>query len=158
MQSRIYVETCVISYLTARQSRDIVVAGHQKVTLDWWGDAQEKYEMTISQLVIDEASAGDRKAAKERLRVLEGLILLETSEEALQLAHEMVASGLVPVKAAEDALHIAICVTNGIDYLVTWNCRHIANAIMRPRIEQICRTLGYEPSIICTPEELVEAK
>ncbi len=103
-------------------------------------------------------SAGDRKAAKERLRVLEGLILLETSEEALQLAHEMVASGLVPVKAAEDALHIAICVTNGIDYLVTWNCRHIANAIMRPRIEQICRTVGYQPSIICTPEELVEAK
>ncbi|VAX09570.1 hypothetical protein MNBD_GAMMA26-358 [hydrothermal vent metagenome] len=158
MRPRVYVETSVISYLTARQSRDVVVAGHQQVTQDWWVSAQERYELTISQLVIDEASAGDELAARERIRVLTGLTLLAASEDALKLAQEMLASGLVPTKAAEDALHIAICVTNGIDYLVTWNCRHIANATIRHSIEQICRSAGYEPPIICTPDELVEVK
>ncbi len=113
--------------------------------------------MAVSELVFQEAGAGDEQAARERLEVLDALTLLETTEEALTLARQLVDSHVVPSKAAEDAIHIAVAATNGIEYLVTWNCRHIANAAMRSRIEDVCRSAGYEPPIICTPEELLEA-
>ena len=94
--------------------------------------------------------------AQERLEILAEMILLEITEEALSLAQALVAAGAIPEKAVEDALHIAIAVTNGVDYLVTWNHRHLANAIVRTRIEDVCRSAGYRPVTICTPEELME--
>jgi hypothetical protein len=109
-------------------------------------------------LVLDEASAGDDQAARERVEILHTITLLEASEDALKLARDLVTSGPIPQKAAEDALHIAIAVTNGVEYLVTWNYRHIANATMRGQIEALCRSAGYEPPIICTPEELLEGE
>lgn len=157
MNPRVYVETSVISYLTARPSRDVVIAGHQQVTSDWWAHASNRFDLVASELVVQESSAGDERASQDRLRVLESLTLLETSEESVTLARSMLASGIVPSRAVEDALHIAIAATNGVDYLVTWNCRHIANATIRPRIEAACRAAGYEPPIICTPDELIEA-
>ena len=109
-----------------------------------------------SQLVVREARAGDSRAAQERLERLAALTLLEVTEEAVSLAQELLSAGAVPEKAAEDALHLAIAATNGVEYLLTWNCKHLANATMRTKIEDVCRLAGYEPVIICTPEELLE--
>ena len=153
---KVYVETSVISYLTAWASRDVVVAGHQQVTRDWWKLSQTRFELLASELVVQEASAGDLDAARDRLVVLDSLTLLEISESARDLAGRFVVAVAIPAKAAEDALHLAIAATNGVEYLVTWNCRHLANATMRARIEEVCRAAGYQPPTICTPEELLE--
>lgn len=151
-----YVETSVISYLTAWASRDVVVAGHQQVTHDWWKSSQDGFEVLASELVVQEASVGDRDAAQDRLVVLNTQTLLEITESSRDLARELVIAAAIPAKAAEDALHLAIAATNGVEYLATWNCRHLANATMRERIETVCRDAGYQPPIICTPEELLE--
>ena len=156
MKAKVYIETTVISYLTVRPNRDVVIAGHQKITRDWWQTCRERFDAVASQLVVREASAGDSRAAQERLAKLATLTLLEVTEEAVLLAQELVSTGAVPEKAAEDALHLAIAVTNGVEYLLTWNCKHLANATMRTKIEDVCRSVGYEPVIICTPEELLE--
>jgi predicted nucleic acid-binding protein len=156
VKAKVYIETTVISYLTARHNRDVVVAGHQQITRDWWQTCRERFELVASQLVVREASAGDSRAVQKRLDRLSTLTLLEVTEEAVTLAQELLTSGAIPEKAAEDALHLAIAVTNGVEYLLTWNCKHLANATMRTKIEDVCRAAGYEPVIICTPEELLE--
>jgi predicted nucleic acid-binding protein len=158
MAERVYIETTVISYLTARPNRDVVIAGHQQVTHEWWDTRRESYELCISQLVRKEAGAGDFQAAQERLEVMKTMTLLETSGQALDLAKELIEAGALPAKAADDALHIAVAAMNGIAYLLTWNCRHLANAMMRPVIEAVCVAKGVKAPIICTPEELLEAK
>jgi hypothetical protein len=157
MKPKAYIETTAVSYLTAWPSRDVVIAGHQQITRQWWTTAADRFELVASQLVIDEASAGDAEAARDRLAALASVALLDATDEALQLAKELVAANAIPEKAAEDAAHIAIAVTNGVDFLVTWNCRHIANAAMRSEIERVCRRAGFEPTIICTPDELMES-
>lgn len=158
VKPKVYIETTIISYLTAQPSRDIVVAGHQQITHDWWINCHERFDIVTSQLVIREAGVGDPILARTRLEILERIISLEASDDALKLAGDLINSGAMPKKAAEDALHIAIAVTNGVEYLVTWNCKHLANATMRSQIEKICRIAGYEPTIICTPEELLEVE
>lgn len=156
MKPSVYIETSVISYLAGRPSRNLIVAGHQRVTQAWWKTRRALFDLFASQLVIQEASAGNPEAVQKRLNLLEMMELLKITEEALGLSREFVKGGALPFKAIEDALHIAIAVTNGVDYLLTWNCSHIANASMRGRVERICRFNGYEPVIICTPEELLE--
>lgn len=156
MKPLAYVETSVISYLTARPSRDLIVAGHQQVTQDWWDQRRQSFHLVASELVTEEAAAGDEGAAKARLAVLEEMELVETTREALFLAKALVEQGPLPERASEDALHIAIAVTNGCDFLLTWNHKHLANAAMRASIERICRRSGYEPSVLCTPEDLLE--
>ena len=158
MADRVYIETTVVSYLTARPNRDVVIAGHQQITHEWWNGRRESYELCISQLVRKEAGTGDSQAAQERLEVLKAMTLLATSDQALNLAKEMIQAGALPAKAADDALHIAVAAMNGIPYLLTWNCRHLANATMRPVIETVCAGKGVKAPIICTPEELLEAK
>ncbi len=156
MQAKVYIETTIVSYLTAWPSRDVVVAAHQQITDQWWRTKRGCFDLFASQLVLREAQAGNQEMAQRRLGVLQDIQLLEVTEIALSLADDLVRKGPLPEKAAEDALHIAIAVVNGIDYLITWNCKHIANARMRDKIEQICRSRGYQPAIICTPEELME--
>ena len=156
MKPRAYIETTVISYLTARPSRDVIVAGHQQVTDEWWRMRRLDFDLFASQLVWDEAEAGDQEASQKRLAALESVGMLEITEEALSLAKELVEKGPLPPRAAEDAIHIAVAVINGMDYLLTWNCSHLANAAMRSKIDRICRARGYEPTVICTPEELLE--
>lgn len=156
MKPKAYIETTIVSYLTAWPSRDVVIAGHQQITHQWWNSAADHFELVVSQLVIDEASAGDVDAAKARLTALAPVTLLDAGNEALELAQLLVSADAIPEKAAEDAAHIAIAVTNGVDFLVTWNCRHIANATRRSQIETVCRRAGYEPTIICTPDELMD--
>lgn len=157
MAPKVYLETTVVSYLVAWPSRDVVMAGHQQVTRDWWKTLPGRFEVVASQLVVQEAAEGDEHAARDRIAVLNELTLLETSQAALDLAHKFVTASAIPQKAAEDALHLAIATTNGVEYLVTWNYRHLANPTLRARIEAVCRSAGYEPPIICTPEELLEA-
>ena len=156
MKSVAYIETSVVSYLTARPSRDVVIVARQQVTREWWRTARDRFHLAASELVIREARQGDPNAARARLMRLEGVTLLDATQEAEQLARELIDSGAVPSNAAVDAAHIAIAVTNRVDYLVTWNFRHIANAAMRTRIERACRSGGYEPPVICTPDELME--
>ena len=158
MQPRVYVETTVISYLTARPARDVVVAGHQQRTRDWWETASERFELVVSELVRQEAGSGDRDAARARLSTLASLATLDATAEADGLTETLVRTEAIPQTAIRDAVHIAIVAVNGVEYLylVTWNFRHIANAEARPLIESACRLVGFEPPTMCTPEELME--
>ena len=158
MLPRVYIETTFVSYLTARRSRDLVIAAHQQITHEWWDTRRASYELCVSQLVIQEASGGDPQAAQERLEAMQAMTLVETSPAALSLAKDLVQAGALPAKAGDDALHIAVAATQGIPYLLTWNCRHMANAAMRPVIESVCARNGFKAPIICTPEELLETK
>ena len=153
MIARVYVETSIVSYLRARTSRDVVLAAHQQITRQWWR-GRRIYSLLISQLVLDEAGVGDPTARARRLRALRGIPILSLTDQATQLADELVRRGALPKKATVDALHIAIAAAHQVDYLLTWNCKHMANAAMRGTIETICRSAGLRPPIICTPEEL----
>lgn len=150
----VYLETSIISYLASRPSRDLIVAAHQQITEDWW-ETRHEWELVISALVISESQAGDAEASKRRLSYIQGLPILRLSDEVVNLAEKLLNGAALPLKAKDDALHIAIAAVYEINYLLTWNCKHIANANKRPMIENICREAGYQPSIICTPEELL---
>ena len=150
---RVYVETSIISYLSARRSRDVVVAAHQALTRRWWRGRRD-YSLFVSQTVADEAARGDRAASAKRLRALRGIPRLALNQPATELAAELIRRGALPRKAAVDAFHIAIAAEHEVDYLLTWNCKHLANARMRGTIEATCRSFGFTPPVICTPEEL----
>ena len=154
MALRVYIETSVVSYLTALPSRDLVRTAHQQVTLEWW-HARQGFELYASEAVLLEAGRGDADAAARRLAALGGIPLLAATDEAGELAAAFLTAAALPARAAIDAAHIAIATLHGMDILLTWNCAHIANAIMRPKIEEVCRSHDYEPPVICTPEELV---
>jgi hypothetical protein len=149
------LETTIPSYLTSRPSRDLIVAGHQQITREWWETRRHTFQLYISQLVVDEAGAGDPAAARQRLKVLQDLPLLDITPEVADVASSILASGKVPRKAATDAAHIAIAAVHGMDFLVTWNCVHIANAAIAKALAAICRRHACECPVICTPEELM---
>lgn len=155
MKPKIYIETSIISYLAAFPSRDLIVAAHQQTTHDWWDRKRFEFDLYASQLVVREASRGDADAAQRRLEKLKEIELVKITQDAEKLALKFIKQKILPKKAADDALHIAIATANGMDYLLTWNFKHIANAETRNGIEMICRQLGYQPPIICTPEELL---
>lgn len=155
MKPRTYIETTIVSYLTARTTRDLVQAAEQELTQEWWA-GRHAFELCASQLVLDEAAAGDAAAAQRRLAALVEVSLLDTTDEAIALGRRLLAAGGLPAKAAADALHIAVAAVHGLDYLLTWNCTHIANARTRGKIEALCRDAGYEPPMLCTPRELRE--
>ena len=154
IRGTVYIETSIVSYRTARPSRDLLVAAHQQLTVAWWDQQRSHYELFTSQVVLAEARAGDPDAAQRRVAVLEHLPLLDVTDAAITLAAALVSGQALPAQAAQDALHVAVACVHGIEYLLTWNCAHLANARLRSRIEQICREAGYVPPIICTPEEL----
>ena len=154
MKPTVYVETTVPSYLTAWPSRDVVRAGEQQVTRDWWA-RRSGFDLRVSSLVLLECGAGDSNAAALRLAALDGVPVLAQTAEAETLAETLLREVPLPAKAAADALHIAVAAVNGVSYLLTWNCTHIANATLRPRIEALCRRSGFEPPVICTPMELL---
>jgi hypothetical protein len=156
MKERAYLETTFISYLTGRPSRDIIIAAHQQTSRIWWDTRRDRFHLIASQLVLQEARAGDPDAAGDRLKILQQVELIELTDDALRLAKKFLERNAFPLEAGEDALHVAAAATNGANYLLTWNLRHIANAAIRGKIEQVCREEGYEPPVICTPEELLE--
>jgi hypothetical protein len=152
----VYLETSVISYLVGRLSRDVVVLGNQELTREWWATRRADYELFVSETVISEAAIGDPDLARQRVEICDGLQLLAISDEAERLAPLLLkAAGIAP-NAATDALHIAVATVHGMDYLLSWNCAHIANATIRRAIDKQCRASGYEPPVICTPQELIE--
>src|SRR4029450_442104 len=156
MKPKIYLETTIASYLSAWPSRDLVTAAHQQVTREWWQTRRGKFELFISQIVVQESGGGDPDAAASRLELLRDIPLLELTDDVTSLAQELVARVPLPENAAVDAVHIALAIVHGMDYLLTWNCAHIANAFLRNRIEIGSVSGGYESPVICTPEELLE--
>lgn len=155
MKRRVYIETTVASYLTARPSRDLVVAAHQELTIEWWTKHKQRFDLYISDIVLREAARGDAVAAGKRLAELNGIDVLALDDVARDLARAFMERGLIPEKAVEDALHVAVATAQGMDFLLTWNCRHIANAEVVERLEAACLELGYRMPVLCTPEQLM---
>lgn len=150
----VYIETTVIGHVAARQQPDIVVAARQLSSRRWWG-IRDRYRLVVSQIVVDECSAGDTTAASERLELINNIPILAVSADAQSIADDLIANYGIPASEPRDALHISIAAVNGIQYLVTWNFRHIANAETRSIIERVCRQNGYVPPLICSPDELL---
>ena len=157
MLPKVYVETSVISYLVARRNqRDLLVASNQELTHEWWETRRNSFELCVSAVVLAEAGRGDVTFASARLAIARTLTLVETSESAMELASLLLQRAGLPSNAYEDALHIAIAATTGMDYLLTWNCKHIANGVIIPRVNEVIRRSGFEPPLIYTPQELME--
>ena len=151
----VYLETSFISYLVARPSRDVIVAGHQQTTQDWWSLRRDQFDCSVSQVVIEEASAGDPVEVQKRLTIIAGMPKLEVTEDAASLTQAILTAGILPPHAFPDAAHVAVAAVHGLDYLLTWNCKHLANVQNARRIEVLFEKLGYQMAIICTPEELM---
>ena len=155
MKPSVYVETTIPSYYAAHPSRDVVIAGRQATTREWWERRLPDFRVFISQLVLDEVALGDAQFAARRLQALKRFPLLDLREDIIELARYFVDAGPLPAKAARDALHIALAACHGVDFLLTWNCTHIANAEIIPKIASICCQHGLGCPIICTPDELM---
>jgi len=151
----VYIETSIVSYLTSRPSRDIRVAAWQEITTQWWEQERRNFELFTSELVIAEAGGGDAEGAKKRLEKLQGIPAVAIDDAAKRFAARLIHDGGVPPEAQADALHIATASIHGLDYLLTWNCRHIDNAVTKPIIRSICAIVGYPCPEICTPLELL---
>ncbi|MBF0103436.1 MAG: type II toxin-antitoxin system VapC family toxin [Desulfobacterales bacterium] len=152
----VYIETSIVSYLAAKPSRDLLIAGCQQITAQWWEDRRKQYDLFTSELVVAEAKAGNPDAAAKRLKLLREISELKITDDIRRLAATLILQGALPDKAQADALHIAIATFHGIDYIVTWNCRHIDNPAMKPLIRKVCAMEGYSCPEICTPIEIME--
>jgi len=155
MKPKLYLETSVISYLTARLSSDLIVAAHQKITYEWWDNRRVEFDLYTSELVIEEAGRGDPQAAAKRLKSLEKISLLVLNQEIFNLADLIVTQQVLPEEAHADAVHISAAILFEMDYLLSWNCRHIANAERQRKIAQIIHQTGYNMPFLCTPEVLL---
>ena len=151
----VYIETSVVSYLTARPTADLLAAAWQKVTLDWWETQKSRFNLYTSEVTVEEASRGDREARARRLAALSDIPLLPITGAGSSLAAALVRGGALPAKALNDALHIAVAAVHGVDYLLTWNYRHLDNAETKPVIRDICARHGHTGLEICTPRELM---
>ena len=151
----VYIETTVASYLTARPTRDLIMMARQQSSQMWWRRRLPEFAPAISQLVLDEAARGDEQAARRRLDALRDFPILDATPEAFRLAARFIRPAAMPVKAKDDALHVALCAIHGVRYLLTWNFRHIANAETRHVLAGICAGAGYAFPTICTPDELM---
>jgi predicted nucleic acid-binding protein len=154
-KSTVYIETSIVSYLTARPSSDLLAAAWQKATTDWWETQRNRFELYISDIVIEEAGKGDPRASEKRLNALFGIQILSITDEIVVLSEKIINEGVLPKKAIDDSLHISIATIHEIDYFLTWNCRHIANAEIKPLIQNICLRNNQKCPEICTPLELM---
>ena len=153
---RIYIESTIPSYVVARPARDLIQAARQQLTRDWWDLQREQHELFTSQVVLDEVAFGERAMAQLRLDLLDGVPLLQVTDEVKALARKVLASGLLPATADRDAAHIALASAYEMDILLSWNCRHIANASIQARLRRLADDYCYTLPVICTPEELME--
>lgn len=156
MKPKVYIETSIPSYLTARPNNDIRSMANQNTTMEWWENRRLKFDIFVSEFVIVESSQGHPEASARRLAAIDDIPELDVTDEVRKLAIALITEGPIPKRAEIDAYHIAVATVHGMDYLLTWNCTHIANAVMRPKVEAVCRKHDYEPPIICTPQELME--
>lgn len=149
------IETSIVSFASAWPSRDIQTAALQQQARDWWSIERPKFDLVTSQLAISEASAGDQTAAAARLRLLDGIRLVPIDADVEYLAAKILAAHLMPQKAAADALHVAAAAMAGVKYLLTLNCRHIANAHELPRVNALLDDEGFGQLLICTPSQFL---
>jgi predicted nucleic acid-binding protein len=156
MKPSVYIETSVISYLTAQVSRDLVVAAHQQLTAEWWEQALPHFKAFVSSAVLEEISKGDPDAAAKRMKAVASFGVLEISPEVRELAEQYFSAIDLPEKARADAYHLALAVWHEMDYIVTWNCTHIAGGKTKLIVQQINALRGIASPVICTPEELME--
>ncbi len=157
VKKRVYVESSVISYLTARPSNDILKLAKQRQTQMWW-EQREKWELFVSRSVVLEIQDGNPEAARKRLAAIRGLPLLPEPDEVRRLAVHLIDSGVMPRKALDDAVHIAIATMNNMDYLVTWNQAHIFNPNTIEKLYSTIREAGYAPAVLVRPDSLLEMK
>ena len=151
----VYIETSIVSYLTALPARDLLAAAWQNASSRWWESQRQRFELFTSQLVLDEAGEGHPEAARRRLHALVDIPHLSMPGPVTDLATALLNEGALPHKATDDALHVAVCAYHGVDYLLTWNCRHLDNAEMKPLMRSVCTVHGYACPEICTPLELM---
>ena len=157
MKPRVYLETSVISYLVGwLNQRSILVAHNQEFTREWWSRRRNEYELFSSVVAVNEASRGDEPLANERRGFLAETTLLDITDAATALAVELLRRTRIPAKAQVDALHVAVATVHGMDYLLSWNCKHIVNGNILPQVYAVCRASGFEPPLICMPSELME--
>lgn len=155
MSETVYIETSILGYLTARSSRDIVVAANIEVTREWWETRRNDFQLYSSQAAVRETSQGDAQIASQRLEIIRDLALLDLNQSVLDLAEQFLGHSSLPAKADVDAIHIAAATVHSMDYLLTWNCKHIANAQIQRKLAEISLNSGYELPILCTPYELL---
>jgi predicted nucleic acid-binding protein len=155
MSETVYIETSIIGYLTARTSNNLILMANVEATREWWDARRTQFDLYISQTVLDEAARGDVEVARRRLEILSDFPLLEVNEAVEELATQFLTKSNLPPKAADDAIHIAVATIYSLDYLLTWNCKHIANAQIQKKLAQISLDAGYELPTICTPYELM---
>ena len=155
MSETVYIETSILGYLTARSTKNLILAANIEVTKDWWESRRQAFTLYISQAVLNEVARGDAEIAAQRLEILRGFPLLELNQNVRDLAAQFLTGSNLPSKADIDAIHIAAATVHGLDYLLTWNCKHIANAQIQRTLAQISLDFGYQLPIICTPYELL---
>ncbi|NJP11170.1 MAG: type II toxin-antitoxin system VapC family toxin [Leptolyngbyaceae cyanobacterium RU_5_1] len=155
MSEGVYIETSILDYLTARPSRDLIVAANIEVTREWWDKRRNDFQLYSSQAVVKETSQGDAEIAFQRLEIIRDFVLLDLNQSVLDLAEQFLGHSSLPVKANVDAVHIAAATVHGMDYLLTWNCKHIANAQIQRKLAEISLDFGYDLPILCTPYELL---
>ena len=156
MKESIYIETSVVSYYVSKPSRDIIVLAHQQITSEWWSKAVKRFDVYISEVVVEEAAAGNKESAEQRLNKLKGFPYLELTEKVEKIARIYMEKMCIPKKALRDAAHLAVASVHNIDYLVTWNCVHLANGEIIKKLLKINEKLSIKTPVICTPEELME--
>ncbi len=155
MNGSVYIETSILGHLTARPTDNLIVAANVKITQDWWNEYRRSFMLYASEIVEDEAGKGDPEMASQRLNLLQSLMLLELTEEAFELSQAFLSQSNLPQKAFNDALHMALATVYNLDYLLTWNCKHMANAQIQRKLAQISSDFGYVLPVICTPYELI---
>jgi len=155
MKKRVYIETTVISYLTSRPSQNLISAAWQNITWEWWSRHKDKYDVYISEVVMREAEKGDANAVKKRLDAVTGIPLLKLTDEAVVLARKLIDASLLPAVAIDDALHIAIAAVHEVDYLLTWNYRHIDNAETKPALRSFIVSEGFDCPELTTPQDFL---
>lgn len=155
MKRRVYIETSIVSYLTAWPSRDLIKAARQEITLEWWNRRRVEFDLYTSELALEEAAGGDQEAAQKRLTILRNLPLLALTNEIADLSKALIVEGPLPKKAVDDATHLATATIHGIDLLLTWNCKHLANSEMTESVDKLIWAKGYKPPVVCTPDTLM---
>ncbi|MCI0533816.1 MAG: type II toxin-antitoxin system VapC family toxin [Verrucomicrobiales bacterium] len=153
---RIYVESTIPSYVVARPARDLLQAARQHLARDWWDLKREQHELFTSQVVLDEIASGDVEMARQRMDLMAKIKLLDLTDDAKALTKDILGSGVLPADADRDAAHIALATVHEMDILLSWNCRHIANAFIQAKLRKLADAAGFTLPVICTPEELLE--
>lgn len=154
--AKVYLETTIPSYLTARPSRDLLIAAHQQVTLMWWDQRRKDHELFVSELVVQESQRGDQEYASKRLEVVKGLTVLRMSDDVVSLIGIYEASLGLSGDVRSDVTHIAMAVSYDMDFLLTWNCKHIANGRVVARLSKLNHELGRRTPIVVTPDWMIE--